>query len=282
MEDWLHLSGPLLCTQLGAPWCDTQLWQRLAAAAPDPARPPPAAAGGAAASPSCGVRGTLPIGRESWGDDLYRALQARNRRDMRLYAAARGRARSLLERAGVVVPPDVGPALEWGMASGDCARLDWGGGWLAAAVGAWRGQDDGGDEEEYSADLAFGQGGGGRAGETGGGSKTGVKIGGAPAHLPVWMSCDLALSRVTNASFQTTFGRRPLAGPAEGRGRMAGTVFAEGGDVVRKTESYSQHDEEWYAYHTFFYQQTRGTFMELGAVGCVCLCLVCMCVCVCI
>ena len=131
MEDWLHLSGPLLCTQLGAPWCDTQLWQRLAAAAPDPARPPPAAAGGAAASPSCGVRGTLPIGRESWGDDLYRALQARNRRDMRLYAAARGRARSLLERAGVVVPPDVGPALEWGMASGDCARLDGGGGWGA-------------------------------------------------------------------------------------------------------------------------------------------------------
>ena len=42
MEDWLHLSGPLLCTQLGAPWCDARLWQRLAAAAPAPARPPPA------------------------------------------------------------------------------------------------------------------------------------------------------------------------------------------------------------------------------------------------
>ena len=100
MEDWLHLSGPLLCQELGASWCDERRWSSLQHTTRSP-------------SAVCGITDTLRLGGGAgggedvggdWGRRLYRALVDRNQRDLRLFAAARARSRHLLETAGVAVP----------------------------------------------------------------------------------------------------------------------------------------------------------------------------------
>jgi hypothetical protein len=102
MADWLHLSAPVICQALGTAggaWCDPAASAQLAA------RVQEESAGW------CGVDGLLALDGEGPGGQrapLLQALIERNRRDLRLFAAARARARSLLVAAGVTPPPDVG------------------------------------------------------------------------------------------------------------------------------------------------------------------------------
>jgi hypothetical protein len=245
MEDWLHLSGPLLCQKLGASWCDERRWASLRHTTRSP-------------SAVCGITDTLRLGGGAGGGDdiggdwarrLYRALAGRNQRDLRLFAAARARARHLLEAAGVAVPDEAGPAAEErGRAAGDCAAA-------AKQQGEVR-------EGTVHGESAW------------------VTIGGARAHLPVWMRCHLA-----SAECGDDTGRRCADGAGRGwqlvpaktwperEADEGGRVEDEARQVAGRMEglslekwSSSQHGEEVYAVETFFWGRTRGSFLELGAV----------------
>ena len=183
MEDWLHLSGPLLCQELGASWCDERRWASLQHTTRSP-------------SAVCGITDTLRLGGGAGGGDdvggdwarrLYRALADRNKRDLRLFAAARARARHLLEAAGVAVPDEAGPAAEErGRAAGDCAAA-------AKRQGEVR-------EGTVHGESAW------------------VTIGGARTHLPVWIRCHLA---------SAACGAHAGQGGADGAGRRWQLVPAE-------------------------------------------------------
>ena len=110
MTDWLHLSGPLLCKRL-----------RLCDEAQQPLN--------MTREEVCGVRGALRREREAeepeerweeWEAQAYASLAERNSRDLRVFAAARARARVLLEEAAVEVPPDLGPTHTWGLSQASC------------------------------------------------------------------------------------------------------------------------------------------------------------------
>jgi len=283
MEDWLHLSGPLLCHQLGAAWCDERYWASLQHTARSP-------------SAVCGITDTLRLGGDAGGGDdvggdwarrLYRALADRNLRDLRLFVAARARARHLLESAGVTVPDDAGPAAEeWGRAAGDCA---------ADAKGVEEFLELNGAVEEFNGTVEPGQSGW-------------VTIGGAITHLPVWMRCHLA-SAACGADVARGGGEGAGRGWGLTEGLVATTWLPSEGKILGlelEEWSFSQHAEEVYALERFFWGQTRGSFVELGAVdgeifsntlgiferilswrgacayGCVGVVCVCMCVCVCV
>ena len=257
MADWLHLSAPVICQALGTAggaWCDPAASAQLAA------RVQEESAGW------CGVDGLLALDGEGPGGQrapLLQALIERNRRDLRLFAAARARARSLLVAAGVTPPPDVGrQPHDWGRSRGAC-----GGGAAAAHAG--------------------GQGMGGGATRT---------LQGARVHMPVWMQCRLSSqaaggrSGAVRASQTAAAGVWGSGGSSRPQGLTAGLTpsppwmrgqgaqgddagdgtAVEGGQSVgrepRASDSCSQHEEELYAYRTFFWEQTGGSFLELGAV----------------
>jgi len=240
MADWLHLSGPLLCQELGASWCDERRWASLQQTTRSP-------------STVCGITDTLRLGGGAGGGDddgggwarrLYRALADRNQRDLRLFAAARARARHLLETAGVAVPNEAGPAAEgWGRAAGDCAAA-------ARRQGEVR-------EGTVHGESAW------------------VTIGGAHTHLPVWMKCHLASAECGAGADGAGrgWGFAPAKTWPEREAGTGGGVEDKARQVAGRMEglslekwSYSQNGEEVYAVETFFWGRTRGSFLELGAV----------------
>ncbi len=263
MGDWLHLSAPLLCQALGGgggarAWCDP------AAAAQLAARVQEESAG------RCGVDGLVALEREARGEAgadgpeggrLVQALVERNRRDLRLFAAARARARSLLVAAGVTPPPDFGEPHDWGRSRGACR----------GGASALHGRQ-------------------GMAGEA-----ASTTLQGAQAHLPVWMQCRRPSPSPAAASQSPAARAIPAAAGSGGGGgapqgltagltpsppwmRRQGRQGDEAGDGAaaergpaagrepRVSDSWSQHGEDLYAYHTFFWEQTGGSFLELGAV----------------
>ena len=260
MADWLHLSGPLVCEVLGqgrGAWCDPAAWRRLSQHSRVQDESASSSCGGGVAGmlgldlDGGGKEGQEEPGRGGAAAALVESLVARNRRDLRLFAAARARARKLLEAVGVSPPADVGEPFEWGRRSVACAGRAGAGGNARDLGGHW--------------------------------SRSSVQ--GARVHEPLWMRCRRALPSPVGSVAAEGAGGAGGGGPGKGltEGLKPSRAYLqmqketeEGGGgrgpeqawsrQPHPSESWSQHGEELYAYHTFFWEQAGGSFLELGAV----------------